>query len=122
MPVSDIQASMSYSSASLFAGLPLDLVPQVETVLDNQPSCVLVVAQGPVAVKIWRGVADGRGWAHIIATDDLGPRREAGDLRLAHAHGHRVGMGLDPDLRLGRAHVDAVAAPGGPGHGGSFLG
>jgi hypothetical protein len=64
MPVSDIQASMSYSSASLFAGLPLDLVPQVETVLDNQPSCVLVVAQGPVGCQ---DLARGRGRAGLGA-------------------------------------------------------
>ena len=82
--------------------------PQVETVLDNR-----------LASSSWRKVAVARGWAHIIATDR--PDR-GGKLVTFVLHGHRVGVGLDPDLRLGRAHVDAVAAPGGPGHGGSFLG
>ena len=44
MPVTRIQASMSYSPASLYAGLPLDLVPQVETVLDNRLAYVAITA------------------------------------------------------------------------------
>ena len=69
MPLSRVQASMSYAPASLFAGLPLDLVPQVETVLDNRLASSSW-RKVQTAVKIWRGVADARGWAHIIATDD----------------------------------------------------
>ena len=69
MPVTRIQASMSYSPASLYAGLPLDLVPQVETVLDNRLASSSW-RKVQAAVKIWRAVADVRGWPHIIATDD----------------------------------------------------
>ena len=65
MPVTRIQASMSYSPASLYAGLPLDLVPQVETVLDNRLASSSW-RKVRAAVKIWRAVADVRGWPHII--------------------------------------------------------
>ena len=69
MPLTRIQASMTYSSASLFVGLPLDLVGQVETVLDNRLASSSW-RKVQVAVKIWRGVAEQRSWAHIITTDD----------------------------------------------------
>ena len=67
-------ASVSYAPASIFDGLPRDLLPIVETVLDNRlaSSSWRKVKAG---VRIWREVADDRGWAHIISTDD--PHRGA---------------------------------------------
>ena len=69
MPMSRIQASMSYSRASLFEGLPLDLVADVESVMDNRlaSSSWRKVRSG---LRIWREVADARGWSHVLATDD----------------------------------------------------
>ena len=64
MPLTRIQASMTYSSASLFVGLPLDLVGQVETVLDNRLASSSW-RKVQVAVKIWRVVAEQRSWAHM---------------------------------------------------------
>ena len=69
MPLSRIQASMSYAPTSLYEGLPRDAVGWVDTVLDNRlaSSSWRKVRRG---VAIWREVAEAHEWAPIIATDD----------------------------------------------------
>jgi len=69
MPLSRVQASMSYTRASIWEGLPRDLVPTVEAVVDNRlsSSSWRTVSAG---MSIWRAVADTHGWSHIIHSDD----------------------------------------------------
>ena len=69
MPLSRVQASMSYAPTSLYEGLPRDVVGWVDTVLDNRlaSSSWRKVHRG---VAIWREVAEAHDWAPIIATDD----------------------------------------------------
>ena len=69
MPVSRFQASLEYTQTTLFEGLPLDLVGPLEQVLDNRlsSSSWRKVKSG---MKIWREVADFRGFAHVLATGD----------------------------------------------------
>ena len=54
---------------SIFDGLPRDLYSSVEQVLDNRisSSSWRKVRAG---VNLWRAVADGREWSHIISSGD----------------------------------------------------
>ena len=69
MPLSRHAASLSYAHASVFDGLPADLMSAVEDVMDNRlsSSSWRTVKGG---IKIWREVADLRGWPPIITSDD----------------------------------------------------
>ena len=69
MPLTAQQASVSYSRASLFAGLPRDLEASVERVLDNRlaSSSWRTINAG---LKLWRAVAAERNWGVVIPTDD----------------------------------------------------
>ena len=69
MPQSRFDASLSYSQTSIFDGLPRDLYSSVEQVLDNRisSSSWRKVRAG---VNLWRAVADGREWSHIISSGD----------------------------------------------------
>ena len=69
MPVTQQAASISYSRASIFTGLPSGMCPAVEQVLDNRlsDSSWRTVKAG---LTIWRTVAADNGWSAIIPTDD----------------------------------------------------
>ena len=69
MPLSRLAASMSYEPASLFDGLPADMYGAVESVLDNRlsSSSWRTVKAG---IKIWKEVAEARGWPTIITSGD----------------------------------------------------
>ena len=64
-----LTTSVQYARASIFVGLPNDVAPMVESVLDNRlsTSSWRTVEAG---MKIWREVADYRSWGVIIPTDD----------------------------------------------------
>ena len=69
MPISRHAASLSYSHASIFDGLPREMMGAVEQVMDNRLSASSwrTVKGG---VKIWREVAERHDWPVIIASED----------------------------------------------------
>ena len=72
MPVSALQASLTYSRASIYDGLPAGLVDTMHGVMDNRlsSSSWRTVSAG---VAIWTTVCALYGWDRILRTDD--PRR-----------------------------------------------
>ena len=69
MPLSRFDAALSYPTTSLFEGLPADLLPAVEGVINNRLSSSSW-SKVRTGMRLWRQVADSRGWAHVIRTGD----------------------------------------------------
>ena len=72
MPLSALEASLSYSRASIYEGLPASLVDSMHGVMDNRLSSSSWRTVS-AAVSIWFVVCALYGWDRILRTDD--PRR-----------------------------------------------
>ena len=72
--VSTQALSVPYTRSMLFDGLPSDLVPRLEEVLDVRFAASTVRSMNS-GMRIWRGVCERYGWPTIIETDD--PHRAA---------------------------------------------
>ena len=69
MPLSKFDAALTYSTASVFDGLPDDFVSVVEQVMDNRlsTSSWRKVSTG---MKLWRAFADRHEWSPVIRSGD----------------------------------------------------
>ena len=67
--VADAVAAASYTRSSIFDGLPADMLPQVEQIMDNRLSSSSWQKIN-TALKSWRAFASERGWEVVIKTDD----------------------------------------------------
>ena len=69
MPLSAQQASLSYSRASIYDGLPGSLTDVMHEVMDNRlsSSSWRTVSAG---VAIWGAVCAAYGWERVLRTDD----------------------------------------------------
>ena len=67
--VAEAVAASSYSRSSIFDGLPADVLPQVERMMDNRLSSSSWQKIN-TALRSWREFAASRGWPTVIETDD----------------------------------------------------
>ena len=104
--------SVPHPHATLTEGLPAELLTDLEDVLDNRLAASSYRSVGSGMVR-WRDVAEKYGWPTIIRTHD--PTRGAKIVALVLHMVHDTELVWSSINKcLGRAAMDAVAAPGGP--------
>ena len=94
--VSTQALSVPYTRSMLFDGLPSDLVPRLEEVLDVRFAASTVRSMNS-GMRLWRGVCAQYGWPTIMETDD--PHRGA---KLVTCALHMVD---DTELVLSLIHI-----------------